>query len=411
MSVDWQSLNARRLEWMTTSVIRDIFKTIQATDLISMAGGWPEADLFPVEQFQEICEYVLAEMPRESLQYGVTDGFDPLRESLAAFMTEEGIPCTAENIVITSGAQQGLDLVGRILLDEGDTIVVEEPSFLGALQSFKAYGVEFATVPVDEEGACVDRLPAIIEEKHPKCVYLLPTFQNPTGVTMSMSRREEVVEIASSMGVPIVEDDPYGQLRFAGESLPSLAAIDAARYAENDEDAGYVKGDVLYLRTFSKTLAPGLRLAWAVCPPEIAEQLVMAKQGADLHTNALAQTMAYEFMRRGWLPAQVRRIRDTYLARRNAMCDAIEAYFPEAIHYTRPEGGLFLWVTLPEGVDAVELLREATEQKVAFVPGGPFFANGGGDNTLRLSFASVPCETIREGIERLGAVIHARLGA
>ncbi|MFP3896761.1 MAG: PLP-dependent aminotransferase family protein [Anaerolineales bacterium] len=410
MPVDWQELNSRRLDWMRTSVIRDIFKTIQSADLISMAGGWPEADLFPVEQFQEVCNYLLREMPRESLQYGVTDGFDPLRKILAESMDEEGIPCKMENVVITSGAQQGLDLVGRILLDEGDTVIVEGPTFLGALQSFKAYGVEFATVPVDGEGACVDRLPGIIEEKRPKFVYLLPTFQNPTGVSMSMARREEVVEIARSMGVPIVEDDPYGQLRFGGEPLPPLVAIDAALYTENDEDAGYVKGDVIYLRTFSKTLAPGLRLAWVVCPPEIAEQFVMAKQGADLHTNALAQTMAYEFMRRGWLPAQVQRIRDTYLARRNAMCAAIEEYFPEDVLYTRPEGGLFLWVTLPEGVDAVELLQEAAEQKVAFVPGGPFYANGGGENTLRLSFASVSCETIREGIRRLGEVMHGWLG-
>ncbi len=411
MTVDWQKLNARRLEWMTTSVIRDIFKTIQSTDLISMAGGWPEADLFPVEQFREICEYVLEEMPRESLQYGVTDGFDPLRRILAESMIKEDIPCKMESVVITSGAQQGLDLVGRILLDEGDTIIVGEPTFLGALQSFKAYGVEFATVPVDEAGARVDQLPAIIEEKHPKFMYLLPTFQNPTGVSMSMARREKVVEIASSMGVPIVEDDPYGQLRFAGEPLPPLVAIDATRYPENGDGQGYAKGDVIYLRTFSKTLAPGLRLAWAVCPSGIAEQFVMAKQGADLHTNALAQTMAYEFLRRGWLPAQVQRIRDTYLARRNAMCEAIEEHFSEEIHYTRPEGGLFLWVTLPEGVDAVELLREATEQKVAFVPGGPFYANGGGENTLRLSFASVPCDTIREGVERLGTVLQARLDA
>ncbi|MEA3406855.1 MAG: PLP-dependent aminotransferase family protein [Chloroflexota bacterium] len=410
MPVDWQNLNARRLEWMTTSVIRDIFKNIQSTDLISMAGGWPEADLFPVEQFREICDYLLQEMPRESLQYGVTDGFNRLRQTLAEAMTDEGIPCKEENVVITSGAQQGLDLVGRILLDEGDTIIVEEPTFLGALQSFRAYGVEFATVPLDGEGACADQLPAIIRQKHPKFMYLLPTFHNPTGVTMSMARREEVVEIASSMGVPIVEDDPYSQLRFAGEALAPLVAIDAARYPENGEESGYVKGDIIYLRTFSKTLAPGLRLAWAVCPPEIAEQFVMAKQGADLHTNALAQTMAYEFMRRGWLPAQEQRIRDTYLARRNTMCEAIEEYFPKSVRYTRPEGGLFLWVTLPEGMDAAELLREAAEKKVAFIPGGPFYANGGGDNTLRLSFASVPCDTIREGIKRLGAVMRARVG-
>jgi len=409
MSVDWKQLSARRLEWMTTSVIRDIFKTIQSTDLISMAGGWPEADLFPVEQFDEICHYVLKEMPRESLQYGVTDGFDLLRQAIAKDMTEQGILCKMENIVITSGSQQGLDLVGRIFLDEGDTVLVECPSFIGALQSFRAYGVKFATVPVDEEGICVDQLLSVIDEVHPKFMYLLPTFQNPTGVTMSMTRRERVVDIASRAGIPIVEDDPYGRLRFAGEPLPPLVAIDMAHYPENEKQQSYVKGDVIYLKTFSKTLAPGLRLAWVVCPPEISEHLVMAKQGADLHTNALAQTIAYEFMRRGWLPAQIQRIRDTYLTRRNAMCEAIEEYFPDTANYTRPEGGLFLWVTLPEGVNTVELLQEAAKRKVAFIPGAPFYANGGGENALRLSFASVPPNTIREGIRRLGKVIRAQL--
>ena len=409
MSVRWDKLYARRPEWMTTSVIRDIFKIIQSTDIISMAGGWPEADLFPVQQFDEICRYVLAEMPRESLQYGVTDGFPPLRQIIAQHMTERGIPAKMENIVITSGSLQAIDLMGRIFLDEDDTVLVESPTFLGALQSFNAYGVNYVTVPVDEEGACVDQLEEIIERARPKFMYLLPTFQNPTGVTMSLERRKRLVDIASQTGVPILEDDPYSALRFAGEPLPPLISLDMARYPENAEAGSYVKGNVVYLNTFSKTLAPGLRAAWAVCPPEIAEQFVMAKQGTDLHTNALAQTIAYEFMRRGWLPDQVRRIRDTYLERRNAMCDAIEEQFPQEVTCTRPEGGLFLWVTLPEGLDSTELLKEAAKRKVAFVPGAPFFVDGSGANTLRLSFASVPPDTIREGIRRLGAVIKARL--
>ena len=409
MTVNWNELYARRLEWMTTSVIRDIFKVIQSTDIISMAGGWPEADIFPVEQFDEICHYVLAEMPRESLQYGVTDGFPPLRQVIAQQMTDRGIPAKMENIVITSGSLQAIDLMGRIFLDEGDTVLVERPTFLGALQSFNAYGVKYATVPVDDEGACVDELEEIIEGTRPKFMYLLPTFQNPTGVTMIMERREKLVDISARTGVPILEDDPYCSLRFAGEPLVPLIAIDMSRYPENAQARSYVKGNVIYLNTFSKTLAPGLRLAWAVCPPEIAEQFVMAKQGTDLHTNALAQTIAYEFMRRGWLPDQVKRIRDTYLERRDAMCEAIEEHFPEEVSYTRPDGGLFLWVRLPERLDSTELLKEAAERKVAFVPGRPFFVDGSGKNTLRLSFASVPPDTIREGIRRLGAVIKAEL--
>ena len=409
MSVQWKDLYARRLEWMTTSVIRDIFKNIQSTDIISLAGGWPEADLFPVEQFGEICEYVLRHMPGPSLQYGVTDGYRPLREILAEHMSERGMPCTVDNIIITSGSLQAIDLVSRVFLDEGDTVLVEEPTFLGALQTFNAYGVKYATVPLDDEGARVDELEAIIERTRPKFMYLLPTFQNPAGVTMTLERRRQVVEIAARTGVPILEDDPYNPLRFAGEHVPPMLQIDMARYPENTASEGYVKGNVIYLNTFSKTLAPGLRVAWAVCPPEITQNLVMAKQGADLHTSALPQTMAYEFMRRGWLPDQIEGIRKTYLARRNAMIDAIQRYFPQGVHFTRPEGGLFLWVTLPEGINAVELLPKAAEKKVAFVPGSPFYANGGGENTLRLSFSSVAPDVIEEGIRRLGEVIKGAL--
>ncbi|MGI5915848.1 MAG: PLP-dependent aminotransferase family protein [Anaerolineae bacterium] len=410
MSVKWDALYARRLNWMTTSVIRDILKVAQSPDIISLAGGWPEADLFPVGQFEEICSDVLNESPRESLQYGLTDGLPALRQQIADLMSEQGMSADMENIVITSGSQQALDLMGRIFLNEGDTVLVESPTFLGALQSFNAYGACYATVPLDEEGARVDLLEEIIARTRPKFMYLLPTFQNPTGVTMSLERRKKVVEIAAEMGVPILEDDPYGALRFAGDSLPTLASVDMANYPENAAQGRYAVGNVVYLSTFSKTLAPGLRIAWAVAPKEIIEQFVMAKQGADLHSNALSQAMACEFMRRGLLPAQVQRIRDTYLERRNAMCEAIAEFFPPDVRYTQPDGGLFLWVTLPEKLDGIELLKEATRHKVAFVPGAPFFVDGAGHNTMRLSFACVPPETIREGIRRLGEVIAAQLG-
>jgi len=412
MPVNWSDLYSRRLEWMTTSVIRDIFKYIASADIISLAGGWPEADLFPVEQFQEICDYVLREMPRESLQYGVTDGLPALRQLLAGYMSQHGIPAKTENIVITSGSMQALDLMGRVFLDEGDTVLVESPTFLGALQAFKAYGVRFVTAPLDEHGLIVDGLEDILAQERPKFMYLLPTFQNPAGVTMPLHRREILVEIADRQGVIILEDDPYGQLRFAGEPVAPLTQIDLARHPENASAGAYLQGNSVYLSTFSKTLAPGLRVAWAVCPEEIAQQFVMAKQGTDLHTNALAQTMAYEFVRRGWLPAQVERIRATYLERRNAMCDAIEEHFPPGVSYTRPDGGLFLWVTLPPewGVNTTEMLVAASQAKVAFVPGAPFHATGGGENTLRLSFASVPPETIAEGIRRLSVVLRQNMG-
>ena len=326
-------------------------------------------------------------------------------------MRDQGVACAAENVVITSGSQQALDLMGRIFLDEGDTVLVEEPTFLGGLQSFNAYGCKFATVPVDNQGARVDLLPEIIERTKPKFMYIIPTFQNPTGVTMPLERRQQLVAIAAEMGVPILEDDPYGQLRFSGEPMPSLLALDSARYPENAESGSYRTGNTVYLSTFSKTLAPGLRLAWAICPPEIANNFVMAKQGSDLHTNGLAQTMAYEFLRRGWLPDQIQRIRETYLGRCEAMCEAIEEFFPSEAHFVKPEGGLFLWVTLPSGCDTVAMLKEAARRGVAFVPGGPFYANGGGENTIRMSYASVPPDTIRVAIQRLGEVIKEQLDA
>lgn len=396
MGVAWDTLYAKRLRWMTTSVIREILKVAQSPDVISMAGGWPDAALFPVEEIRAVCDDVLREMPRESLQYGLTDGLPALREALADYMMSQGIPARAEHIVIMSGSQQALDLAGRIFLDEGDAVLVERPTFLGALQSFNAYGARYVTVPLDDEGARPEAIAAAIERHRPKLMYLIPTFQNPTGATMSLDRRRRVVEIAAHYGVPILEDDPYGQLRFAGEPLPTLAAIDRAQGGEN----------IIYLSTFSKTLAPGLRLAWAVCSAEVAQQFVMAKQGADLHSNALAQTIALEFLRRGLLGPQVQRIRETYRARRDAMCEAIAEFFPPEVRYTQPEGGLFLWVTLPEGMDAVSLLHEAAKEKVAFVPGAPFFADGGGENTLRLSFACMPPEVIVEGIRRLAGVIR-----
>ncbi|MHB0858614.1 MAG: aminotransferase-like domain-containing protein [Anaerolineae bacterium] len=401
MSTNWNLKYARRLEWMTTSVIREILKCAQAPGLISMAGGWPEADLFPVDQMDQVCHDVLTRMPCESLQYGLTDGLPPLRQAIAEYMTEWGIPAQAENIVITSGSQQALDLAGRIFLDEGDTVLVESPTFLGATQAFNAYGARYVTVPLDDGGLVVDELERVVNETPIKFMYLIPTFQNPSGATLSLERRKRVVEIADRAGVPILEDDPYGMLRFSGEPQPTLLALDSV--------GGHARGNVIYLSTFSKILAPGLRVAWAVCPPEIAQQLVMAKQGADLHSNALAQTMALEFLRRGLLPAQIERIRSTYLERRTAMIEALEEYLPAEAHFTRPEGGLFLWVTLPGDIDTVELLPEAVAQQVAFVPGAPFFVQGGGRNTMRLTFASVPPDLIREGIRRLGGLIAARL--
>lgn len=407
MSVEWSELYAHRLAWMNTSVIREILKTAQSAETISLAGGWPEAALFPVAQFKELCEYVLDEMPRESLQYGLTDGFPPLRKAIADYTTRQGVPCATENVVITSGSQQALDLVGRLFVDEGDTVAVQNPTFLGALQSFNAYGPRYLALSMDAEGLALEGLEERIAEQRPKFIYLIPNFHNPTGVTMSLARREQVLAIAQRYNVAIVEDDPYGPLRYEGEPVPSLLQLASAASSRNA--SSYAEGHVLYLSTFSKLLCPGFRVAWVICPPEIAQQLVMAKQGADLQTNSLTQTISYEFMRRGWLAPQTERIRAVYRERRDAMCAAIAEFFPPSVRHTSPQGGLFLWVTLPERADAVELLREAARENVAFVPGQPFYVDGGGRNTLRLSFACVPPATIREGIRRLGEVLARHL--
>jgi 2-aminoadipate transaminase len=398
MSFDWQPRFARRLEWMTTSAIRDILKCAQTPGLISLSGGWPEADLFPTRQLAEIAQDVLQRMPCESLQYGLTDGFPPLRALLAEYMTAQGIIAKAENIVITSGTQQSLDLLGRILLDEGDSVLVENPTFLGALQSFKAYGARFVATPLDNDGVDVTKL----NQDGCKFYYALPTFQNPTGVTLSLERRQTLIKLAVQTGLVIVEDDPYSVLRFEGQPLPSLAALAS-------QEVGGTPDNILYCSSFSKTLAPGLRLSWIVCPQEVAGPLVMAKQGADLHTNALSQTIAYEFLRRGWLPEQIQRIRETYRERSQAMIEAIDEYFPKGVYFSRPQGGLFLWVALPPEIDTLVMLPEAIEHQVAYVPGYPFHVTDSGRNTMRLSFASVKPEIIREGIRRLGAIIQRHL--
>jgi len=401
VSTQWQDRYSECARRMTSSAIREILKFAQRPDIISLAGGWPDPALFPVEDLDEICHYILAEKGREALQYGITEGYPPLRRFLAERMAAYGLVTSEENIVITAGSQQALDLLGRIFLDPGDAILLEKPSYVGAIQAWRTYGVKFVTVPLDDEGMRVDLLEEALVENRPKFIYALPNFQNPAGVTLSLERRGRLVELADRYGVPIVEDDPYGELRYEGERLPPLAVLDAERGG----------GNVLYLGTFSKTLAPGLRLGWIVAPVEVVRQLVLAKQGSDLHTNSFGQVMAYEYCRRGLLQPHVEEIIATYRERRDAMLAALERHFPEGVRWTRPEGGLFLWVILPEGVDSVELLKEAVEEKVAFVPGTAFYADGTGHNTLRLTFATASPELIEEGIKRLGRAIKKRLEA
>lgn len=407
MATSWEYRYAQRTKGMQSSAVREILKVTSQPDVISFAGGMPAPELFPLKQIEEACVKVLREQGAKALQYSISEGYIPLREFIVEKMGRYGIVANVDNVLITTGSQQALDLVAKVLLDPGDVIIVEGPTFVGALQSFRAYQASYASVPLDDDGMIVDLLAQKIVETHPKFMYILPNFHNPGGVTLSEERREQVVSLAHQYGVPILEDDPYGELRFEGEHLEPLVVISARQ--NGGDPAGYFKGDVIYMSTFSKTVAPGLRLGWVVAPVEVVERLVQAKQGADLHTSSLDQMMVYEVVRDGFLEEHVKEIREMYRLRRDAMLAAMDQHFPKGTGWTRPQGGLFLWVTLPEGVDCLELIEAAVEQRVAFVPGTAFYADGRGRDALRLTFATCPTDKIDEGIKRLGTAIAKRM--
>jgi 2-aminoadipate transaminase len=307
--------------------------------------------------------------------------------------------------MITSGSQQALDFIGRVFVNRGDYIVVESPTYLGALQAWNAYGAQYISVRTDEHGMVVDELEAALRVG-PKFIYILPNFQNPSGSTLSLERRMKLVELADKYGVPIVEDDPYGQLRYEGDHIPSVATLDSRFRNENN---GEYTGNVIYLSTFSKLLAPGLRLAWVIAPPQVIRRLVMTKQAADLHTSSFNQHVAYEIAKDGFLDEHVKVIRATYKERRDVMLEMMDEMFPPEVSWTRPQGGMFLWGMMPENVDAAEVLKVAIERKVAFVPGAAFHPNGGGANTMRINFSFSDPENIREGISRLGTTLKEAL--
>lgn len=406
MATSWEYRYAQRMKGMQSSVVREILKFTSQPDMISFAGGMPAPELFPLKEIEEACVKVVRERGPSALQYGITEGYVPLREFIVQKMGRYGIVANVDNVLITTGSQQGLDLVSRVLLDPGEVIILEAPTFVGALQTFTAYQAAYASVPLDDDGMMVDLLEQKIVETHPKFMYVLPNFQNPGGVTLSRERREKLVSLARQYGVPVLEDDPYGELRFEGEHIEPLVVISARHNGQ--DTGGYFKGDVIYMSTFSKTLSPGLRLGWVVAPVEVVERLIQAKQGADLHTSSFDQMLAYEVMSGGFLDEHVLKIREMYRQRRDAMLAAMDQHFPGGVTWTHPQGGLFLWVKLPAGVDSLDLLDEAIEQKVAFVPGTAFYADGRGHDALRLTFATCPTDMIDEGIKRLGKAIARR---
>jgi 2-aminoadipate transaminase len=401
----WDDRFALRTDSIGSSAIRELLKLTSLPDVISFAGGLPAPDLFPIERFKEAAEVVLTEMGERALQYGTTEGYQPLREMIAHNATKYGIQISADNVLITTGSQQALDLLGRIFINRGDRVLVESPTYLGALQAWNAYGVKYVTIPFDEDGMQTDMLESRLRTGL-KFIYVLPNFQNPTGVTLSRERRMLLVEMANAYGVPIVEDDPYGQLRYEGEHIPPVVVLDDEIRAK---EVPIYSGNVIYTSTFSKILAPGLRLAWVVAPTDVIKKLVQAKQGCDLNTSTFNQYLAYEVANGPWMKTHIQTIRETYKERRDVMLKALEDYMPEGVHWTRPKGGLFLWVTTPEGLDTQTIFKSAVEQKVAFVPGNSFHPLGGGHNTMRLNFSCMKPDLIDEGIKRLAEVIKNNL--
>jgi len=410
MSTAWKSRYAQRTKDIKSSAIRELLKLTQKPEIISFAGGLPAPDVFPLDRFQEACRRVLEVNGHQALQYGATEGYEPLREMIARHIARYGIKAKTENVLITSGSQQALDLIGKLFINRGDRVLVEAPTYLGALQAFSVYGAEYISVQSDNEGLCTEKLEEPLR-MGPKFMYVLPNFQNPGGTTLSEGRRHQLVLLADKYGIPIVEDDPYGQLRYEGEHLPPLVVIDRENLRR---DNGYSIGNVIYLSTFSKTLAPGLRLGWIVAPPDVIAKFVQLKQGADLHTSTFAQVVAYEVAKDNFLDEHVKLIRKVYRERRDAMMEALKRYFPSEVTWTHPQGGLFLWVTLPEGMDCKKLFQTALKENVAFVPGDSFYApNNGfaneGSRHMRLNFSYVQPEQIREGIRRLSLAIKQQL--
>ncbi|TME92541.1 MAG: PLP-dependent aminotransferase family protein [Chloroflexi bacterium] len=401
MPVAWQQLYADRAQGMRASDIREILKITAQPDVISLAGGLPAPELFPIDEYRRAFEWVLESDGAQALQYGPSEGYRPLRKLLAERLSRFGIGCSADDILVTNGSQQALDLIGKILLNPGDAVVVEKPTYLGALQAFNQYQATYAVVPMDEDGMRVDEVERLLSQQHArgqriKFIYALPNFQNPTGRSMSLARRRRLVELASQSGIPIVEDDPYGELRFEGQHLPTLKSLDT-------------DGLVIYLGTFSKILAPGFRLGWIVAGQEAMEALLHGKQPSDLHTGMAQQMATYEVARDGFVDTHVERIKAFYKERRDVMLQAIEEHFPPEAHYTRPGGGLFVWAELERHIDTRELLLDAIQDKVAFVPGQGFHPDRSGTNTMRLNFSNVPPDQLREGIRRLGHTIQRRM--
>ncbi|WP_073344779.1 aminotransferase-like domain-containing protein [Bacteroides congonensis] len=385
---------AKRMSYIKASEIREILKVTEQDDVISFAGGLPAPELFPVNEINEITRIVLEEAGTKALQYTTTEGYAPLREWIAERMNNRlGTSFDKDNILITHGSQQGLDLSGKVFLDEGDIVLCESPTYLAAISALKAYGCSFIEIPTDTDGMNMNVLEDVLNStKNVKLIYVIPTFQNPTGRTWSLERRRKLAELSAKYNIAVVEDNPYGELRFEGEHLPSVKSFDEA-------------GNVLCTGSFSKIFCPGFRIGWMAGDKEIIRKYVLVKQGTDLQCNTIAQMTIAEYLKRYDINKHIAKIIEVYRKRRDIAMKCMERYFPDTVNFTHPEGGLFTWIELPEGVPAREILEKCLEKKIAFVPGGSFFPNGNRENTLRINYSNMPEDRIEKGLQIMGEVI------
>ncbi|MCX7771851.1 MAG: PLP-dependent aminotransferase family protein [Clostridia bacterium] len=384
-----------RMKYMRASEIRELLKVTEKPEIISFGGGLPAPELFPIQELYELTAELILKQGAKALQYSTTEGHTPLRQKIADRMDKIfGVSLSVKDILISCGSQQALDLIGKVFIDQGDDVFLESPSYLGAINAFRAYEPNFVEVATDDDGMLPEALEAALKSsKRPKLLYMVPDFQNPSGRTWSLERRKALVSLAERYGIVVVEDNPYGELRFEGSMLPSVKSLDKS-------------GLVIYLGTFSKTLCPGMRIGWIAASAPIMEKLVLVKQGADLHTSTTSQMQIDLFLERYDLDSHIEVIRREYKKRRDTLLGAMERYFNTDISFTRPMGGLFTWAQLPEGMDSRLILAKAIEQNVAFVPGGSFFPCNPRHNTMRLNFSNMPEDRIVEGIERLSKVLR-----
>lgn len=397
----FDGLYAGRAKMMKTSEIREFFKLTEQPDMMSFAGGFPSADFFPMEKVSDVLQCLIEQEGKYALQYGPTEGNLELRTYLAQKMTREGVPSSTDNILVTNGSQQGMDLLSMVFLNPGDVVVVEEPGYVGGLGAIRNYEGERFPIPMDEDGLRTDLL-AIrlrklqIEGRLPKFAYLVPNFQNPTGISLSMERRQEILSLAREYGFAIIEDNPYGEIRFEGEPVRSIKSMDT-------------EGRVIYLGSFSKTFIPGIRVGWLVADEPLLQKLACAKQATDLCSNSLGQRMACRFAASGYIDDHVRALISLYRTKRDLMLSCMEKHFPAGVSWTHPQGGFFIWVTLPEGMNARQILLKAIERRVAFVDGAGFFVNGSGKNTARFAFSEASPDKITRGIAVLGELMHEEM--